>query len=81
MPSGERAPQPAFVPPANAVAQVAAPAKINLGLLVGPVRSDGYHEIFSPMLPVTLADLVAPVDVVMHRVPNRRPGRETETQN
>ena len=30
---------------------------------------------------VTLADLVAPVDVVMHRVPNRRPGRETETQN
>ena len=51
-------PRPAFVPAATAVAQVAAPAKINLGLLVGPVRSDGFHEIFSPMLPVTLADLV-----------------------
>ena len=38
--------------------EVAAPAKINLGLLVGPLRSDGFHEIFSPMLPVTLADLV-----------------------
>jgi 4-diphosphocytidyl-2-C-methyl-D-erythritol kinase len=54
----ERAPRAAFVPPATTVVQVAAPAKINLGLLVGPVRSDGFHEIFSPLLPVTLADLV-----------------------
>jgi 4-diphosphocytidyl-2-C-methyl-D-erythritol kinase len=38
--------------------EVAAPAKVNLSLLVGPVRSDGYHEIFSLMTPVTLADLV-----------------------
>jgi len=44
--------------PAGAVVEIAAPAKINLGLLVGPLRSDGFHEIFSPMLPVTLADLV-----------------------
>jgi len=42
----------------GAAVEVAAPAKINLGLLVGPRRSDGFHEIFSPMLPVTLADLV-----------------------
>ena len=48
----------AVVPAADAVVEVAAPAKINLGLLVGPVRSDGFHEIFSAMLPVTLADLV-----------------------
>jgi 4-diphosphocytidyl-2-C-methyl-D-erythritol kinase len=46
------------VPAADALVEVAAPAKINLALLVGPVRSDGFHEIFSPMLPVSLADLV-----------------------
>lgn len=38
--------------------EVAAPAKLNLALLVGPRRRDGYHEIFSLMVPVTLADLV-----------------------
>ncbi len=36
--------------------EVAAPAKLNLALLVGPVRPDGFHEIASLMLPVTLAD-------------------------
>jgi len=36
---------------------VAAPAKLNLALLIGP-RRDGYHEIFSLMVPITLADLV-----------------------
>jgi len=38
--------------------QVAAPAKLNLALLVGPRRRDGYHEIFSLMVPITLADLL-----------------------
>lgn len=38
--------------------EVAAPAKLNLALLVGPVRPDGFHEIASLMAPVTLADLV-----------------------
>ena len=42
----------------GAVVEVAAPAKINLALLVGPVRPDGFHEIASLMLPVTLADRV-----------------------
>lgn len=37
---------------------VAAPAKVNLALHVGPTRPDGFHEVFSLMLPVTLADLV-----------------------
>lgn len=41
------------------VVEVAAPAKVNLALLVGPRRPDGYHEVFSPMLPLTLADHVA----------------------
>jgi 4-diphosphocytidyl-2-C-methyl-D-erythritol kinase len=39
--------------------EVAAPAKINLALLIGPRRPDGFHEICSVMLPVTLSDLVA----------------------
>jgi 4-diphosphocytidyl-2-C-methyl-D-erythritol kinase len=39
--------------------ELAAPAKINLALLLGPVRSDRYHEVFSVMVPVTLADRVA----------------------
>jgi 4-diphosphocytidyl-2-C-methyl-D-erythritol kinase len=38
--------------------ELAAPAKVNLGLLVGPLRADGFHEICSLMVPVTLADLV-----------------------
>ncbi len=57
-PGDARSAKAGDAPRADAVVEVAAPAKINLGLLVGPVRSDGFHEIFSPMLPVTLADLV-----------------------
>jgi 4-diphosphocytidyl-2-C-methyl-D-erythritol kinase len=40
------------------VTEVMAPAKLNLALLVGPVRPDGFHEIASLMVPVTLADRV-----------------------
>ena len=49
---------PGGPPASDARVEVAAPAKINLALLVGPRRPDGYREISSPMLPVTLADLV-----------------------
>jgi 4-diphosphocytidyl-2-C-methyl-D-erythritol kinase len=38
--------------------EVAAPAKLNLALLAGPRRPDGFHEIASLMVPVTLADRV-----------------------
>ena len=38
--------------------EIAAPAKLNLALLVGPVRPDGFHEVASLMLPITLADRV-----------------------
>jgi 4-diphosphocytidyl-2-C-methyl-D-erythritol kinase len=38
--------------------EVAAPAKVNLALLVGPVRPDGFHELASLMVPVTLGDAV-----------------------
>jgi len=41
-----------------AATEVLAPAKLNLALLVGPVRPDGFHEIASLMVPVTLADRV-----------------------
>ena len=42
----------------HAWAEVVAPAKLNLALLVGPVRPDGFHEIASLLVPVTLADRV-----------------------
>jgi len=50
----------------TAMVEVAAPAKLNLALLVGPVRPDGYHEIASLMLPITLADRV-----VVERTPGK----------
>jgi 4-diphosphocytidyl-2-C-methyl-D-erythritol kinase len=60
----------------HAVVAVAAPAKLNLALLVGPVRPDGFHEIASLMVPVTLADRVtvdrvpgAGIDVVCDVAP------------
>lgn len=41
-----------------AATEIMAPAKLNLALLVGPVRPDGFHEVASLMVPVTLADRV-----------------------
>lgn len=41
-----------------ATVEVAAPAKVNLALLVGPLRPDGFHELASLMVPVTLGDLI-----------------------
>jgi 4-diphosphocytidyl-2-C-methyl-D-erythritol kinase len=41
-----------------AMTEVMAPAKLNLALLVGPLRPDGFHEVASLMVPVTLADRV-----------------------
>lgn len=38
--------------------EAAAPAKLNLALRVGPRRSDGFHDIASLMVPVTLADRI-----------------------
>jgi 4-diphosphocytidyl-2-C-methyl-D-erythritol kinase len=38
--------------------EVRAPAKVNLVLRVGPARADGYHDIESLMVPISLADLV-----------------------
>jgi len=63
----------------EAVAEVMAPAKLNLALLVGPPRPDGFHEIASLMVPVTLADRVvvkrtpgAGLDVVCDVAPGER---------
>jgi 4-diphosphocytidyl-2-C-methyl-D-erythritol kinase len=39
--------------------QLAAPAKLNLALVVGPVRADGKHEVATVLERLTLADTVA----------------------
>ena len=36
--------------------EVKAPAKVNLSLLIGPVRADGYHELFSVFVPIDVFD-------------------------
>jgi 4-diphosphocytidyl-2-C-methyl-D-erythritol kinase len=38
--------------------RTSAPAKINLGLFVGPTRADGRHELATVMQPISLADEV-----------------------
>jgi len=40
------------------VVTLRAPAKVNLGLWVGPRRRDGFHEIVTTMVPVELSDTV-----------------------
>jgi 4-diphosphocytidyl-2-C-methyl-D-erythritol kinase len=41
------------------VKEAAAPAKINLALVVGPVRSDGKHEVATVLQRIDLADRIA----------------------
>lgn len=41
---------------AGRVLETTAPAKVNLGLRVGPRRADGYHQIESVFAPLDLAD-------------------------
>jgi len=40
------------------VFQVSAPAKVNLSLIVKGKRADGYHELISPAIPITLEDVL-----------------------
>ncbi|GGB63001.1 4-(cytidine 5'-diphospho)-2-C-methyl-D-erythritol kinase [Deinococcus soli (ex Cha et al. 2016)] len=47
-----------------------APAKVNLGLSVRDLRSDGYHELHSLMVPLSVGDdlQIAPADTLTLRV-------------
>ena len=54
MSRGKDDPSPVSVWPSPIVAQ--APAKVNLCLLVGPRRKDGYHPVFSVFAPLDLRD-------------------------
>lgn len=45
-----------------------APAKINLGLTLGPLRADGRHELVTIMQPVTLHDTVRLLPAVLGSV-------------
>jgi 4-diphosphocytidyl-2-C-methyl-D-erythritol kinase len=46
------------MPSADLVLRARAPAKVNLVLLVGPLRPDGYHDLETLMVPLGLADEV-----------------------
>lgn len=50
-----------------------APAKINLGLFVGPVRGDGHHELVSVMQSISLAD-----ELTLEPAPEDAAGDEDE---
>ncbi|HEY8458614.1 MAG TPA: 4-(cytidine 5'-diphospho)-2-C-methyl-D-erythritol kinase [Actinopolymorphaceae bacterium] len=65
----------------DAAVVVRTPAKVNLALLVGPLRADGFHELASVYQAVSLYDEViarpAPAgefDVVVHAAPERVSG-------
>ena len=45
-----------IVKPLELPLRALAPAKINLGLFVGPTRPDGKHELVSVMQSISLAD-------------------------
>lgn len=52
------APTPAIPAPASPAVSVRVPAKINLELVVGPRREDGYHELATVFHAVALFDVV-----------------------
>jgi 4-diphosphocytidyl-2-C-methyl-D-erythritol kinase len=52
-------------------ARMLAPAKINLGLFVGPVRADGRHELVTVMQSISLAD-----ELTLERAPEGAMGDE-----
>jgi 4-diphosphocytidyl-2-C-methyl-D-erythritol kinase len=71
-------PEPAWPVPALP-ARVLAPAKINLGLFVGPVReTDGRHELVSVMQSISLADelTLKAIEPGAERPGDGRPGAE-----
>ena len=50
-----------------------APAKVNLSLLVGPRRADGYHPLFTVFVPLDLQDELA---FRLHALPRAESGSE-----
>jgi 4-diphosphocytidyl-2-C-methyl-D-erythritol kinase len=43
----------------TATLRLAAPAKVNLGLWVGPLRPDGFHEVVTTIVPLRFGDTVS----------------------
>ncbi len=53
------------------ILSASAPAKVNRELRVGRIRPDGFHEIHSRMVSISLADRITVETARSHRVPQR----------
>jgi 4-diphosphocytidyl-2-C-methyl-D-erythritol kinase len=81
-PHYKRSPMPRITPLPSNTLQIQAPAKLNLGLRVFPLRPDGFHNIASWFVPISFQDTLtfAPSDKLEFNITGRTENIPTEPE-